>query len=315
MIVTGPINRMGSTFATAVERGDRGALVTGNGRDGKTWGVECLAMHPQWQPFPMAFFFMDYGKPEKSTESYFAGSLLQAAGMKIIRHASSVENMARACNLLIERTKCLQEDIIAIVINEANRFTPVERDHLVTLDNHIERQGKRVFFILIHQTDADSDGQQSIDNRPPPQVTGRFYSIAHQFTGLLWGNANTIDFQDCDFTMALHEYDEGIIFSGIPCTAYFAHNAYLAGYRLTSQSKLFREAVEDLRVRNQLPAHAPFPMQTFERFVYFLLVRIAGEDPNFSEFSREQVLQALLWSGYIELELSKHPVAPNVSHR
>lgn len=318
MIVTGPINRMGGTCATALERGDKGILVTGNGRDGKSWGAECLALYPQWQPFPIAFFFMDYGKPDKSTESYFSGSFLQAANMKIIRHASGVESMTRACNLLIERTKVLREEIIAVVINEANRFTSVEHDHLVTLDNFIERRKKRVFYILIHQNDADNDGPQSIDNRPPPQVTGRFYAMAHQFTGLLWGDAKAIDFQGCDVTMALNEYDEGLLFpegaDGIPCTAYFARKAYANGYRLTSQVQLFRSVVEDLRVRHHLPAEAPFPMQSFERFVYFLLVRIAGEDPNFLQFTREQVLQALLWAGYIELELSKHPVVPNVSH-
>jgi len=317
MIVTGPINRMGDTFASALERGDRGVLVTGNGRDGKTWGVECLILNPQWQPFPVAFFVMDYGKPEKSTENYFSGSILAAGDMKVVRHASGVESMSRACNLLLEQTKSLREEIIGVVINEANRFTAVEREHLVTLDNMIEHRKKRVFYILIYQNDAEFTGSESIDDRPPPQITGRFYSMAHQFTGLLWSeNSASIDFQNCDVSMALNEYDEGIIFpddeNGVPCTAYFARNAYASNYRLTSQAGLFREVVEDVRLKNRLPVAAPFPMQSFERFVYFLLVRIAGEDPNFRQFTRDQVLQALLWSGYVELELSKHPVMSNV---
>jgi hypothetical protein len=78
---------------------------------------------------------------------------------------------------------------------------------------------------------------------------------------------------------------------------------------------LFRESVEELRVKNHLIANALFPMQSFERFVYFLLVRIAAEDPNLRQFIREQVDQALVWSGYIELELSKHPVVSDVPHR
>jgi hypothetical protein len=318
IIVTGPINRMGDTFATALERGDKGVLVNGNGRDGKTWGVECLATHPAWQPFPVAFFFMDYGKPEKATENYFSATFLEAADMKTIRHATGAESMTRACNLLIEKTRELRQEVIAVVINEANRFTSVEHDHLVTLDNLLERRRKRVFYMLIHQNDAERGGQQSIDHRPPPQVTGRFYSMAHQFTGLLWGSANAIDFQDCDVAMALNEYDEGVIFpddeTGVSCTAYFARNAYANGYRLTSQVGLFREVVEDLRVKNHLLAAAPFPMQSFERFVYFLLVRIAGEDPNFRQFTREQALKALLWAGYIELELSKHAVVSDATH-
>lgn len=316
--MTGPINRMADSIATALERGDKGIQINGGGRDGKTWGVECLAMHSAWQPFPVAFFFMDYGKPEKATENYFSGSILKAADMKSIRHASGVESMTRACNLLIERTRELHQEVIALVINEANRFTEVENDHLVTLDNFLERRKKRVFYVLIHQNDAESGGQQSIDRRPPPHVTGRFYSMAHKFTGLLWGGASTIDFQDCDVAMALNEYDEGVIFpddkTGVPCTAFFARNAYANGYRLTSQVGLFREVVEELRVKNHLLATAPFPMQSFERFVYFLLVRIAAEDPNFRQFTREQALNALVWAGYIELELSKHAVVSDVPH-
>jgi hypothetical protein len=48
-------------------------------------------------------------------------------------------------------------------------------------------------------------------------------------------------------------------------------------------------------------------MKTFEAFVYFLLVRIAGEDRQFREFSPEQIRLALRLSGYIELELSRYP--------
>jgi hypothetical protein len=310
---------MGDAIAAALERGDKGMQINGNGRDGKTWGVECLAMHPEWQPFPVAFFFMDYGKPDKATENYFSATFLEAADMKAIRHATGAESMTRVCNLLIEKTRSLRQEVIAVVINEAQRFTEAEYDHLVTLDNILERRKKRVFFVLIHQNDADSGGNQSIDRRPPSHVTGRFYSMAHKFTGLLWGEPNSIDFQDCDVAMALTEYDEGPNFpddgTGVPPTAYFARHAYSSGYRLTSQVGLFRESVEELRVKNHLVANAPFPMQSFERFVYFLLVRIAFEDPNFHQFTRDQVDKALVWSGYIELELSKHPAVSDVPHR
>lgn len=36
IIVTGPINRMGDALAAALERGDKGIHISGNGRDGKT---------------------------------------------------------------------------------------------------------------------------------------------------------------------------------------------------------------------------------------------------------------------------------------
>jgi len=271
-------------------------------------------MHSEWQPFPIAFFFLDYGKPDKASENYFSATFLQAADMKAVRHATGAESMTRACNMLIEKTQDSRQEVIAIVVNEAQRFSEAEYDHLVTMDNMLERRKKRVFFILIHQNDADIGGKQSIDRRPPSHVTGRFYSMAHKFTGLQWGKEGSIDFDDCDVAMALNEYDDGPKFpdeaTGVPPSAYFAHHAYASGYRLTSQVGLFRESVKELRIKNHLDANAPFPMQSFERFVYFLLVRTAWDDPNFREFSKPQVDQALLWSGYIELELSNYRRCP-----
>jgi hypothetical protein len=268
----------------------------------------------------MAFFQMDFGSPEKSTESYFFGSVLMAAGQKHVRHADGIDNTSRACNYLVELSKPLKEKIIAVAFNEANRFTQRDYDHLVTLDNVLERCRKRLFAILIYQSDAENGGAQLMDSRPPSQLTGRFFSAAHEFTGLEWGKPDTPppDLDGCDVTMAFHEFDVGVIHpdgpDGVPCTQWFAPNAYAKGYRLTKQVGLFRNEVEDFRVQHGLQAVAPWPMQTFDRFVYFLLVRIAGDDPNFREFSCDQVRAALRWSAYIELELSKAPVQ-NAPHK
>ena len=48
-------------------------------------------------------------------------------------------------------------------------------------------------------------------------------------------------------------------------------------------------------------------MKTFEAFVYLVLVRIAGEDPNFMRLSKPQIRTAILQSGYLELEQSRTP--------
>jgi hypothetical protein len=48
-------------------------------------------------------------------------------------------------------------------------------------------------------------------------------------------------------------------------------------------------------------------MKSFEAFVYYALVRTAGEDPHFRQFTEQQVRDCLRRSGYIDLELSRIP--------
>ena len=313
MIVTQPINRVAGDSKNAIERGDRGLPIFGLGRSGKTWALNCLAMLLDWRPFPMAFFAMDYGTPGNATETYFSASVLSADSQRIIHTATGVEGMARAGNLLLERTKHGKEIIVAFVINEANRFTTDELEHLVTLDNKVERAGKRLFCILNYQSDAKTKDGESIEERLRSQHVGRFYSAAHGFTGLLWGPKESMapDLENCDVTMAFDEYQHGNfvpLTEACPCLAHFASSAWARGYRITSQIGLIREIEEDFLTQHGLPIDAPWPMQAFDRFVYYLFVRIAGQDPGFREFKKEQILAALVWSGLLELLQSYYPV-------
>jgi len=313
MIVTQPINRVAKDSKNAVERGDRGLPIFGLGRSGKTWALNCLAIQKDWRPFPMSFFTMDYGTPGHATETYFSASVLTADSQRIIHAATGVEGMDRAGNLLLERTKHGREIIVVFVINEANRFTTDELDHLVTIDNKVERAGKRLFCILNYQSDAKTKDGESIEERLRSQHVGRFYSAAHGFTGLKWGpKENAVpDFENCDVTMALDEYQHGNFIPttvACPCLAYFAPNAWARGYRVTSQVGLIRECEEDLLTQHGFPIDAPWPMQGIDRFVYYLFARIAGQDPGFREFTKEQVQDALLWSGLLPLLQSYYPV-------
>jgi hypothetical protein len=313
MIITQPINRLATDMISCVQLNFRGMPVDGLGRTGKTWALNCLALSHGWCPYPVAFFFLDYGAPERGTENYFSASMFMAAEQRIIRSATGAEGMARAGNLLLEKTKYLKEELIVFVINEANRFTTDELEHLVTLDNQVERSGKRLFCILNTQSDAKDIGTESINKKYTSQKKGRFFSANHSFTGLLWGPSEvaTPDLFGCDVTMAIRDYEEGYfvpLSDAAPCLAYFAPNAYANGYRISAQMPLIRKCVENRRMKYGLPTEAPWPMQTFERFMYVLLVHIAAKDPNFCEFDVDQIDHALIVSGLVELELSYHPV-------
>ena len=54
--------------------------------------------------------------------------------------------------------------------------------------------------------------------------------------------------------------------------------------------------------RTRPPLATSWPMLTFEKFVYTVLVRIAMEDENFLELTEAQVREVLYRVGYLEIE-------------
>ncbi len=305
VIPTRPIDRLASATALAMEAKHKGLLLRGDGRVGKTFGSRFLAQTYRWRPYPLSVFEMSYGNASTSSESYFMNWGIHSAGLKIIKAASGPDILGRLCNHLISRTSVHDEKMIMLICNEANRFGYEEYNHLVTLDNELEAQNKFLFVLQVSQQDADFGGRQGIRTPLPSHITGRFMMAEHNYTGLLWEKPKEEiegQFED-DVTMALREYDTG----AAACSATFAPKAARDGWTLSSQTKDIREVVEDLRAKHNLPDLAPWPMKTFECFVYFLLIRVAREDPNFRGLTRDHILKALQFSGYIQLELSRYP--------
>ena len=176
----------------------------------------------------------------------------------------------------------------------------------MSIVNECEKTG-RIFFFFINQTDSGRFGRSAIDKRPPRHIYGRFFTTSHQYTGLLWSipNADRDVQLASDVALAFREYDEELIWpegSGITYTQYFAPKAYAAGWRLGTQIDQIRKVINALRAEHGLPDATEWPMQSFERFVYFILVRVAYEDPNFMELTEANIREGLLRAGYLEIE-------------
>ena len=65
---------------------------------------------------------------------------------------------------------------------------------------------------------------------------------------------------------------------------------------------MIRKVVNEVRSEAGLPLATSWPMLTFEKFVYTVLVRIAMEDENFLELTEAQVREVLYRVGYLEIE-------------
>lgn len=309
-IRTMPMQRLAASMLLGLEAGNTGMNVDGDGRIGKDTGFEMLSQDSSWRPYRMAFFNISWPLGAKSSETYFCNQILLSGNCKTSRPVSGNTGLFRARNLLVGHGAQVGADIIVMGVYEAQNLQYDDFKHLMSLDNEFRETGKRLFVVLIHQRDADPAGVQTIDRRPPPQLVGRYMGLRHLYTGLLWDTDPSDDAEFSDVALALAEYDDNMRWpepDGPSYTEFFAPRAYATGWRLGSQIDLFRKVVEAVRTENGMTAVAPWPMKSFEAFIYFALVRTAGEDPHFRKFSEQQVRDCIRRSGYVDLELSRMP--------
>lgn len=309
-IRTMPMERLAASILLGLEAGNRGMNVDGDGRIGKDTGFLMLSQDASWRPYRMAFFNVSWPLGAKSSETYFCNQILLTGNCKTSKPVSGNTGLFRARNFLVHHAAQVGADIIVMGIFEAQNLQFEDFKHLISLDNEFRETGKRLFVVLIHQRDADPAGVQTIDRRPPPQLVGRYMGVRHHYTGLLWDPLPGEPSTGSDVALAFGEYDENMRWpegDGPTYTAFFAPRAYAAGWRLVSQMDLFRKVVEAVRAENGLSPVAPWAMKSFEAFVYFALVRTAGEDAHFRQFTEQQVRDCLRRSGYIDLELSRIP--------
>ena len=306
LIITRPGERLAGDAKNSIEIGSDALWVDGIGRIGKTFGIRQLIQTDAWRPFPMYIVEFTYTKPGKPGEGYFASSLLLQQGQTVSTSASSNTTLMRAIRMLQEVGYHQGAEVIAIAFNEANRFTSDEYEHVMSMANEVEKRG-RIFFFFINQTDSGRFGRTAIDKRPPRHIYGRFFTTSHQYTGLLWDIPDTDrPFQPVsDVALALREYDQELSWpegSGVSFTQYFAPKAYALGWRLGTQIDVIRSVINDLRAESGLPDVREWPMQSFERFVYFVLVRVAYENPEFTELTAGNIREGLHRAGYLEIE-------------
>jgi hypothetical protein len=306
IIITRPSERMAGDSKNSLEIGADALWVDGHGRFGKTQAFRMLSGTELWRPFPLYFAEYTYTKPAKSSEGYFAASFLLQDHQTVSSSAMSNVSLMRVVNQWRSEAARVGAHVICVGINEANRLTEGDLEHVVSIVNELERS-TRAFFFLINQIDAKSNVRGALDRRPPPHILGRLFTTSHHFTGLLWDiPSDEAGLQlVSDVALACREYDEVLVWpegSGVTYTQFFAPHAYARGWRLGTQLDLIRETIDAVRAENGLGPVKDWPMITFERFVYYVLVRIAFDTPDFTELTPGMIRDALHRVAYLHQE-------------
>lgn len=171
LIFTRPAERLANDTKNSIEMGANALWLEGFARFGKTFGARQLVQSTRWRPFPMYIAEYSYTRPTKPGEGYFASGLLEQHGQRVAKTTLSVQTMMRYTRMLREQAQGRSAEVIALIFNEANRFTLDEYEHLLTIDNELEKY-VRTFHNLMCRAIATVASNLAL-KLPPHTLTDR----------------------------------------------------------------------------------------------------------------------------------------------
>jgi hypothetical protein len=286
---------LGNFIINAYQNGRHGCRVVSFTRYGKTYAITFIKNNLEWRPEPMVFLDIRVLSPEKYTEAYFFSMLSVALGLRELHRSHSTHAVARVSNHLNILANRAGAELIVIALDESQRLSGEDWNHVVTLDNEVSALGKRLFLIFIHQLDTTGHETESIHADVPPQVLERFTKARFDFPGI----TGPLQIKAC-----LEEYDFNLVWplgSGKSYTAYFASDAFSRNWRFSSHAQQIYEVATGLRAETGRSTEAwQWPMVSFEALIRYLLVSVACKEPDFDGFSDEGIRSALIATFFVD---------------
>lgn len=299
---THAIERVATGMTTAIEQNSHGMKLVGNTQRGKTHACVHLGETTDWRPYPMAFCHIRMGLHERATENYLYTKFLACAHLKVSQLSDPNVNLARVVTHLVSLAEEASSEVIIMPIDEAQRLHAKDFEHLHTLDNDIEAEGKRLFVILIYQIDYGGKEPETILSEISRHANARF--LQHEVTFIPVYGPN-------ELRRYLKQYDKELTWpvgSGVTYTQYFAPIAFAEGWRFHHQAEeIWRIASELLAQHGLDPEAWAWPMKTLETFVFCMLTRVAGDEEKkqtFRRFTRGDILMGLAYCGFVHFEKS-----------
>ena len=304
--------RLANAVSIALEFGRPSLRGVSVARAGKSTADYALSLDPLWRPFNVGFLRTICGNPDRHTEATLFRDLAVGLKLRNPRYSTGTDSLMRIARAIEEEAGRTDASTVILSIDNAELLVLEDYNHLARLAAMFARD-LRIFFLLICQTDASPEGSESLETSAPPHIRGRFFVDRHDFTGLLWSIPDgEQDEQDADdVALALREYDRNMRWpgpDGPTFTEAFAPRAYASGWRLEHQLDDINKEIKDLCAARNLAFAKDWLMASFESFVYYSLVRVAGMDPSFSGLTKAQIQAGLQVSAYAKFEAARQGI-------
>lgn len=308
IVATHEIERLSDAINAALDVSYRGLSVFAFARFGKTEGITYLFRNQEWLgERKAALRTLIMPKADKRTDGSFISTLLNAFKVRVSPRSTPDERFNLLISHLIECCHLANSRLVIVFIDEAQRMKPADHEHLVTIDNWMTQLRYYVFYVFVNQRDLTGYTNESTSrSEHPPHVHGRFLVRKHEMVGVRGP-------EDAAYIMGRYDvFTEHPAGSCVSFSEHFAPKSFKAGWRLAQHAARLWEIAENLRTENRLSQVWTWPMKSFEGVIAYLLTTIAPRNADFTEFSDAELMEAILASGYVELELSRETYRPTV---
>lgn len=297
LLPTNEIVRMYNAVKRWLDNRSPGAIVYGRPRIGKTNAITFLINYLKQQlgeSLPVFHILCD--QHNKANENTFFENILRDIGHGLQLNGNSNAKRDRLVKFLLLQGEMSGHNRIILFFDDAQRLFEIQYGWLMDIYNLLNRYGISLTVILVGQEELIHQKNAFIQAKKA-QIIGRFMVHEYKFNGI----KNITDIKTC-----LQGYDVVSEFpqsSGWSFTRYFFPEAFSAGTRMENCAEDLFSIYSSLRQEYGIKKPFEIPMEYFTLTINYAMRRYGINGEHAGWLSRENWLEAVRNSGYIEAEM------------
>ncbi|HCY15442.1 MAG: hypothetical protein A2Z93_01540 [Curvibacter sp. GWA2_64_110] len=282
---TPEIDRLCSVVARWIRLDLPGATVYGQQRNGKTRAAKYLAgALPTLLGYEVAVlhWIIPEQQHAKQTEREFVQEMIQQSGSVRVQSRDLAVLRRRCHTHLVDLAREAGSKRLVVIVDEAQNLSKAQFGYLIYCFNALEGLGIYPFFLLI--------GQPELENTPTAwaeaggmQVTGRFFAREHIYRGVRIDHIENV----------LIAFDTPPEDNAPSPLALAFPAAYASGWGLSALAPQYREAMELVMKKHNIPSGLRLPMQYLRASLLGLLYRVMDKKLDLGQINSAMVFRAL----------------------
>lgn len=216
--------------------------------------------------------------------------LLAQIGVNVIARQPVDLKISRLVNTVALQLLSSGASHYLLVMDDANLIEPEAFQHLVTIDNALQKGGISLFFVFLFQDNHTTSKREGINKLVvSPQARSRFLTRYHRIFGIRGPEDIYV------FLQNFEDKAEMVQGSSVTLPRHLAPALYDSDFRMCNASQLIWDQGRTLRVAANRLDNGEWPMKAMWLIAYYLSTRVICQ-PGFKEFSEGDAIQAIRFS-------------------
>jgi len=300
LVLTPEIGRLATRLMDWIRMDSPGAHVCGPMRAGKTRACKFLVLSLPNEMSGMIAIHWTIPKEPPSAELDLLRNFMSQSGnfSTGVGYRSALRQ--RLVNHLHMLAASRQARRILVVVDEANRLTPMHYRWLMSVFNEIELRPLKPFFLLVGEPSLHA-AMSRFKSSASAGLLGRFFSHHHVLSNIQHADlAATLE--------ALEASEEG---SRLGARSFLPH-VYARGFRLVALAPQFSQALQLFESKHQIGISVGIPMQYLRSTVVRLLLKIQRCEIDPMRIGTPEVFGAIVESGFGQLIQAHAAMMPSL---